>query len=300
MREILATALSCPICSASVVRSRDLRWIKDGHDITRCRTCGTLFRADLPTREELDEIYSDAYFFSAAGDTRGQGYLDYLREEANHRATARRRLQLLEPYRSSGRLLDVGCAAGFFADEASRHGWNAEGVELSATMADLATTLGFSVHHGPFSCAELPAASFDVVTMWDYIEHSTDPVGDLRRASEVLRPGGAVALTTGDAASLVARLSGSRWHLLTPRHHNFFFTPATIEVALERAGLRVRSVAHPGARYTLAYLTHKLRTLADVPGMSAASARMASSRLGGISIPLNVFDGMTVLATKGG
>ena len=272
--------------------------MKDGYEIVGCRTCGTLFRADLPGPQELADIYGDAYFFSAAGERGAHGYLDYLGEEPNHRATARRRLRLLERYRSGGRLLDVGCAAGFFADEARRRGWQVEGVELSATMAELAGSLGVSVHRAAFADAELPDASFDVVTMWDFIEHSTDPLEDLRHASRLLRPGGIVALSTGDAASLVARLTGSRWHLLTPRHHNFFFTTSSIDVALRHAGLRELAVTHPGGRYTLAYLSHKLRTLADVPVLRSVSARTSAGRLGGVSIPINLFDIMTVVATK--
>ena len=289
--------LRCRICDGAISRRDDLRWTKDGHAIVRCRTCGVLCRADLPSESELPALYRDDYF-SAVGELGAQGYSDYLGEEANHRATARGRLRRLGRYRAPGRLLDVGCAAGFFIAEAARAGWDAEGVELSATMAEHARSLGADVQQGLFADAHLPEASFDAVTMWDYIEHSTDPVGDLTRASALLRAGGIVALSTGDAASLVARLTGSRWHLLTPRHHNFFFTPPAMERALARAGLRPLSITHPGGRYSAAYLSHKLRTLADAAALRRASARVASSRAGAVSIPVNLFDIMTVVASR--
>jgi SAM-dependent methyltransferase len=288
--------LHCRICGGAIDRRGDLRWMKDGYAIVECRTCGVLCRAAFPSDDELGDLYRDDYFFEAAGGLGGQGYADYLHEEPNHRATARARLTLLERYRVGGRLLDVGCAAGFFVDEARHSGWEAEGLELSETMVRHARSLGAAVHQGSFAGAKLPEASFDAVTMWDYIEHSIDPVGDLSRAAALLRAGGIVTLSTGDAASLVARLTGSRWHLLTPRHHNFFFTPGAMDVALARAGLRPLSVTHPGGRYSAAYLSHKLRTLADVSVLRAASARISSSRAGATSISVNLFDIMTVVA----
>jgi SAM-dependent methyltransferase len=288
--------LACRICDGAISRRRDLRWTKDGYAIVHCRTCGVLCRADLPGESELAAVYRDDYFFSSAGELGGQGYADYLHEEPNHRTAARARLRLLGRYRAGGRLLDVGCAAGFFVDEAARSGWDAEGVELSTTMAEHARALGAAVEQGSFANATLPEASFDAVTMWDYIEHSTDPVGDLRRASGLLRAGGVVALSTGDASSVVARLTGSRWHLLTPRHHNFFFTPAAIQYALARAGLRPLSVSHPGGRYSAAHLSHKLRTLADVSVIRGPSEWISASRAAATSIPVNLFDIMTVVA----
>ena len=103
--------------------------------------------------------------------------------------------------------------------------------------------------------------------------------------------GGVVALSTGDRESLAARVSGKRWHLLTPRHHNFFFTASTLTRLLERSGFHVVWLGHPGARYSLAHLAHK--------GLPAAvSERVARSRLRRVSLPVNLFDIVTVVARK--
>jgi SAM-dependent methyltransferase len=273
--------------------------VKDGYDILKCRSCGVLFRADLPDSDSLREIYGAAYFTASAGDTGGQGYADYLGEAPNHRANAQARIRLLEKYLTPARLLDVGCAAGFFLDEARRAGWEGEGVEVSAGMVDHARNqLGLSVHDAPFADVELDSESFDAVTMWDYIEHSADPAGDLRHSSRLLRPGGVLALSTGDARSMIARLSGSRWHLLTPRHHNFFFTQRSLQQAFASAGMKVELMTYASNLYSVYYLLYKLRTLWDFPALERMAGRVGRTRLGERAIPINLRDIVTVVGRR--
>jgi SAM-dependent methyltransferase len=248
--------------------------------------------------EGLLEIYGSAYFSAAAGETRGQGYADYLGEEPNHRANARARVRLLERYVASGRLLDVGCAAGFFLDEARQTGWDVEGVEVAAGMVAHARGLGLTVHEAPFAGVELEPGSFDAITRWDYIELSLDPAGDLRGASTLLRPGGFLLVSTGDARSAVARLSGRRWHLLTPRHHNFFFTRRSLGEAFRAAGLEVELMTYPSSLYSVHYLLYKLQTVWDSPRLERLAGRVGRTRLGSRAIPINLRDIVTVVGRR--
>jgi hypothetical protein len=246
-------------------------------------------RRELPAREDLDGIYAPEYFKYGA-DTPVGGYADYIGDEERHRETARRRLALLERFvGAQGRLLDVGTAAGFFVDEAIRAGWNAEGIDVAAHVVEWGRReLGAPLNVGDVSTAE---GSYAAVTMWDYIEHSLNPAGELAKTNELLEPGGVVALSTGDVESAAARLSRSRWHLLTPRHHNFFFSARTLARLLERCGFDVVWTGHPGARYSLAHLVYK-----SAP--AAVAKRVSGSRVGRVSLPVNLFDIVTVVARK--
>jgi SAM-dependent methyltransferase len=276
---------SCIVCGGELRPA--LR--KDGFDLVRCGTCGLLMRRELPAREDLDGIYAPEYFKYRA-ETPVDGYADYVGDEERHRETARRRLALLERFVTSrGRLLDVGAAAGFFVDEAIRAGWDAEGVDVAAHVVEWGRReLGAPLHVGDVSTA---AGSYAAVTMWDYIEHSLDPAGELAKMNELLEPGGVVALSTGDVESAAARLSRSRWHLLTPRHHNFFFSARTLARLLERCGFDVIWSGHPGARYSLAHLAYKAAP-------AALAKRISGSRVGRVSLPVNLFDIVTVVARK--
>jgi SAM-dependent methyltransferase len=262
---------------------------KDGFELVLCTTCGLLMRRRLPGRDELEEIYAPEYFALDVNHP-VDGYADYIGDAERYRETARRRLALLERFvPAHGKLLDVGAAAGFFVAEARRAGWDAEGVDVAAHVVEWGRReLGAPLRVGGIADVD---DTYAVVTMWDYIEHSLDPAGDLARAHELLAPDGVVALSTGDRDSLAARISGKRWHLLTPRHHNFFFSASTLTRLLGRSGFDVVWLGHPGARYSLAHLAHK--------GLPASVAdRVARSRLRRRSLPVNLFDIVTVVAGK--
>lgn len=292
--------MTCLLCAASFDADANVRWVKYGFPIVQCPSCAFLFRRDLPTQADLDAIYGVSYFKESPTGS-GTGYLDYVGDAELHRRAARRRLTLIE--RTSpgrGRLLDVGSAAGFFVAEARARGWNASGVDVSEAMVRWGREqLDVPLELGVLSSTvnRLPS-SLDAVTMWDYIEHSIDPVGEVREAHRLLKPGGVLALSTGDAASLVARLSGARWHLLVAEYHNYFFTASTLSRLLEDNGFEIVSLDHRGSHYPISYLIHKLRTIADWRTLALLTRRLADSRLGALGVPVNLWDIATVVARR--
>lgn len=286
---------TCPLCRASFQPDAHVRWRKDGFDIVRCPSCALLFRSQLPTVDDLAEIYAVDYF--KGGDA--QGYLDYVADEDVHRLAARRRLDLLARFVGPGALLDVGTAAGFFVDEARAYGWEARGIDVADSMLEWGRReLGAELAHGTLADVDVPSGSLDAVTMWDYLEHSLDPVADLERAHDLLRTGGVLALSTGDGDAPVARLSGSRWHLLTPRHHNYFFTEQTLRRLLDQTGFDRLSLSHAGSRYPLRYLVHKARTLMQLRVLDTLTQRLTEGAIGRIAVPVNLWDIATVVARR--
>jgi len=183
-------------------------------------------------------------------------------------------------------------------DEARKLGWRVEGIDISSYTSQWGREkMGLEIETGVFQEAKYPAASFDVVTMWDYIEHSIDPGSDLSMAATVLRRGGLLMLSTGDAASLMARISGKRWHLLTPRHHNFFFTVETLRRYLGERDFELLYVGHPGAYYSLHYLVYKLRTMTPRSRVARAlSEWLATHPLGQRQVLFNLGDIVTIYA----
>lgn len=230
------THRDCPVCAAAAPEPL-LR--KDGFDLVRCRRCGCVYVGADPATIDFDALYGESYYRGGSDAV----FADYVGQQPARRAQARRKLALLRhlPPRvpRHGQLLDVGCAAGFFLAEAQRF-YTVQGVELSAWSSAYARDqLGLPVHTGTLHDARLPAGHFDVVTLWDVIEHVPEPVPLLAEAARVLKPGGRLVLSTGDWGSAYARRRGADWHLLTPPWHLTFFSRDTLARAAQRAGLRV-------------------------------------------------------------
>lgn len=233
----------CPACGGAQVVPL---FHKAGHGIVECLGCGTAFVGEDPAAIDFQALYGEAYYTGGSDAV----FADYVGQEAARRAHARRKLWILRqlPPRlpRTGRLLDVGCAAGFFLAEAKAF-YEVQGVELSAWSSAYARDrLGLPVITGTLQQAALPAAHFDIVTLWDVIEHVPDPVPLLAEAARVLRPGGRLLLTTGDWGSAYARERGAGWHLMTPPWHLSFFTRQSMALAGQRAGLRMAHCASEG------------------------------------------------------
>jgi len=231
------------------------------------------------------ELYDAAFF----GGEVPFGYVDYAGDEAAHRRNARARLRSLRSLVGGAwagkRVLDVGCAFGFFLDEARRLGAAATGVEVAAAGAAYARErLGLTVHAAAFTAAPL-ADRFDVITMFDYIEHVRSPGEDLARAFALLRPGGVLVFSTGDRGAAAARLMGRRWHLIQPDFHLYYFTARSLRALLERAGFDVVRVTRPGRWLSLGAGVEKL-----FPGAAARRLR--------VPVYVNLGDIMEVVAQR--
>lgn len=223
----LRPSQECPICLAASTRPAVM---KDGHLVLQCSNCRFRFAADAPPAS-AEELYSARYF---RGDVE---YGDYCGDEPVHRRQARRYLRRLDRLGLLGRrLLDVGCAAGFFVDEARRAGWEAEGLEVSEYAAEFGRDeLGLEVHRADLLSADLPPASYDVVTAFNTLEHIPEPRRAAARLQRLIRPGGYLALETWDADSPVARVLGPRWHQYDPVHVPSYFNRSSLHRLFEPA-----------------------------------------------------------------
>lgn len=147
-----------------------------------------------------------------------------------------------------GRLLDVGCAAGELASVFASDGWQVVGLEREATLVDVARARGIATHQVELDQEAFPLAdrSIDVAVAGEVIEHLVDTDHLLRELARVLRPGGALVVTTPNLASLENRLRlmvgrYPMWmdHGIEGTGHLRYYTPRVLRAQLARHGFRV-------------------------------------------------------------
>jgi SAM-dependent methyltransferase len=212
--------------------------------LARCGSCGFLFRPDLADAQATKDLYEGGRYEDR----------DFARDYATkmtiaeRRANASSRLDFVRRHVTGGRLLDAGAAGGAFVLEAREAGFAAQGIEPAPAFARHAReAVGVDVRDGRLEDLAGTGETWDVVTLWHVLEHVPDPVAALGILRDVLAPGGAVVLEVPNVDSTAARMLGASWTHLDADAHVSHFGPATLRLALERAGLRagwMGTVAH--------------------------------------------------------
>lgn len=268
---------------------------KKGHHLYRCGVCKMLSLHPVP--QTTEEIYGDDYFTGAEA---GHGYVNYDEDKEPMREVFKDYMERIEKYtRGKGLLLDVGAATGFFMSIAEGVGWKTQGVEISRYATMLAQKKNLDVIHGTMANIDVSEPLFDVVTMWDVLEHMKDPITDLQRARSVLKQDGLLVLNTPDSGSLYAKLLGKRWHLIVPPEHIHYFNDESVSKVLNACGFETVCITRIGKKFTLEYIFLMLsKWLGWRIFRQSVSYLRDHKKLGQISIPINLQDNMFVVARK--
>lgn len=254
--------------------------------IVECRDCGLVFAHPMPSSEVLNQAYA------ATQDQR------YAEEEPYRVLNFRPLADLVERHRRPpGRLLDVGCHIGTFLELAREHGWSVHGVEPSRWAAKVAADRGLAVDCGSLQSLSDPRP-FDVITMWDVIEHVRDPMAELCAIEGLLNPGGWLFFSTIDIGSLFARVLGRRWPWLM-HMHLYYFRRDHLARYVEEAGFEVVEMSSVRRIVSAAYALEKAHKSLRLPtGRLAAALR--DRPLGQRAVGIRTGDIVLVVARKKG
>lgn len=213
---------SCDICGSA---EHTVLFIKEGFVHVRCGSCGLVY---------VNPRLADHLDGQICAGTAEMGDESLSPSQINRLLTEVKRL---EKFRSSNQILEIGPGKGWFLEQAIKRGWEAWAVEVNIKALSRLRKMG--IQHILSESAEsfkVPDRHFDVIRMWDVIEHLPSPMSALRLSQRALRNGGMIRLSTTNFASLSRMVNGPEWVYLNGADHITLFEPKTIFSALKQAG----------------------------------------------------------------
>ena len=241
--------------------------------IRECRGCRLMVLDPMPTRDELHAVYNEGYFENedlTRGDaSRVYGYVDYISEriakQRGYRRICEQLRKLVRPARKPARLLDYGCGLGFFLDAAYDHGFDVEGAEFNAYAREYIRKRYRYPIFGPEEVAG--RGRYDVITMFDVIEHLHEPLETLEELRGVLNDEGVLVLLTMDSTSIASRVLGKRLEdFRRIREHLYFFNRANLRSILETKGFEVLKTESIGHSFEFKLLASRIRAVMPAIG----------------------------------
>jgi SAM-dependent methyltransferase len=257
-----------------------------------CTRCGFVSANLSLTDDQIAKLYRHGYFH-------GDEYLDYVAEEESLRLNFKARLRTLQrivPDLGARDMFEIGCAYGFFLDEARHFAKSVAGLDISDdAVAHGRNRFALDIAQGDYLNRPL-GKTYGAIVMWDTVEHLQRPDLFVEKIHADLAPGGVLALTTGDIGSLNARLRGTNWRMIHPPTHLHYFSAATMRLLLERHGFDVIHLSHPGiSRNLRSILYYVLVWRTRKTGLYDAVSRWP---LFDLRITVNMFDIMYVIARR--
>lgn len=212
---------SCPVCGSASSRvayrvdNHHRRDLRTGITISKCEDCGIAYL------DEVDHSFQDdlyAYY---------EHFVGMPMEDLVSPLTLisyRQVLRMLRGLCGLQSILDVGCGKGEFVWAALGQGFEIEGLELSAAAVSIANSFALPVRQQSLFSSELDTRRWSAITMFEVLEHVDHPVAMIKRAADLLEPGGILYITTPNYNSLDRLVLGALWHVFHPEHITYFST----------------------------------------------------------------------------
>ena len=276
--------INCPLCGL-----RDERILLTGKDrllgiegeftLVQCRSCGLIYLNPQPTLATLASYYPEDKYPGhshknlkeiASGKTLRDRFLRRLYLLSRYQRI--REVDRLQSLDEKTRFLDVGCGnGGFLYALRAIKGVKGIGVELSQKTAVFSQTqLGLDVRSGAFLESHFSDESFDLVTMFQYFEHETQPLLVLQKTKKILKKKGLLVIELPNVESPMFKTFKSYWfHLDLPRHV-FHYSSKTLAKMLKRSGFEIISVTYHPTASVVTSLMHLLGVTKRLLGPSQA------------------------------
>jgi len=221
-----------------VVRGHDLLEDLTGtFQFIRCDGCGVLRQEPRMDWEDLAIYYQPGYVCHSPQFSNTKRTFD----ELSRALGPKKRVNLVQKYKQAGKWLDVGCGSGLILQAAKDRGrWTLSGIEPVTEMAEYTSAhLGVPVFAGTFESYPEQKSEFDIVSMWDVIEHLYEPFDSIKKAARILKPEGIFVFSTPNLYSIDRKIFKETWLGYDLPRHLYLFPDALLRQVLHNEGLEV-------------------------------------------------------------
>lgn len=235
---------SCPICEKTTFSDHlictDYFATNETFELKKCNSCGFVFTQNFPIERFIGKYYEVPNYISHS-DTK-TGIVNYLYHFARNFMLKRKcGLVVSESKLAKGSILDYGAGTGYFLNTIHQLGWEALGIEKSATGRDFAKK-EFSLDlKTPEELSLLPGESFDVITLWHVLEHIENLEEVLLQFKHILKPNGVLIVAVPNSESYDADYYKEEWAAYDVPRHLWHFSSKTIELLTQKMGFKLIS-----------------------------------------------------------
>jgi cyclopropane fatty-acyl-phospholipid synthase-like methyltransferase len=217
--------MMCRLCKSA---DKQILFAVDGYPLVRCGSCGFVYLDADFTADELAGFYKAEYF---------KGEDDYF-DEQSRTYMAGGLLDDIRRFKQGGKLLEIGCACGYFLKLAKEYSFDVHGIEISGDAADFAKKLGLDINIGNIEDVT-SSEKYDVIVMSNVLEHLKDPREALKKIVSWLSDDGILFLNVPNLNSIAVKLKHD--HTIFTKVHLSYFTPDTLKCLCDECGLDVIS-----------------------------------------------------------
>ncbi|RPI18065.1 MAG: methyltransferase domain-containing protein [Ignavibacteriae bacterium] len=227
------TITNCPCCKKDLSKSKFL-FKKANVDYYQCINCELIYQNPQPVYELTEEIYDgehyheryirSAYIYFPTSKI----YVNEIKKELKGK---------INPSKTS--VVDIGCGIGYFLYIAKQDNFKVTGIDISRWAGKYAKEkFDIDVQTGNFLEMDIRKDEYDIVTLWQTIEHLPEPNDFIKKIYNILKPGGYICIATPDVDSWIARFYKKKWNCYMPDEHIALFDFKSLKTILELNNFR--------------------------------------------------------------